>query len=112
MGTHFAGPQKVLSTTCLLVHEMSFLSEVYEVLLGLLHPWVFMGLSASWIPHTIKTLFQNRNFDILFSPTRFQDAWFGNFWGWAGPNVKLSAEAKVIPLLEGRTKGGRILNES
>ncbi|KAH6652975.1 methyltransferase [Truncatella angustata] len=88
---------------------MSFLTHLYEVLSGLLDPWIFMGLSGSWIPQTVTTLIKTRQIDVLLSPSKFQDAWFGNFWGWAGPNVKLGAEKRVIPLLEGRTKGGQIV---
>jgi SAM-dependent methyltransferase len=43
---------------------------------------------------------------VLLSPSRLQDAWFGNFWAWAGPGVKEGGTARVIPLLEGRVSGG------
>jgi hypothetical protein len=92
--------------------KMSPLTDVYEVLWGLVDPWIFMGMSGSWIPQTVMDLVRQRQFGVLISPSRFQDAWFGNFWGYAGPNVKLNAEQRVIPLLDGRTQGGRIVDET
>ncbi|KAI1875196.1 hypothetical protein JX265_004254 [Neoarthrinium moseri] len=85
------------------------MASMSELFWSLIDPWHFMALSASWLPHTVISLLRDRNFRVLLSPSALQDAWFGHFWGWAGPNVKMSAEARVIPLLEGRTSGGQVV---
>ncbi|KAI0134378.1 methyltransferase domain-containing protein [Xylariales sp. AK1849] len=91
---------------------MSLLARLREFFDSLTFPWMFMFMSASWFPSTVLALIRERKYDVLLSPSKLQEAWFGNFWGWAGPNVKLNAEARVIPLLEGRTSGGKILEEA
>ncbi|KAI0017440.1 methyltransferase domain-containing protein [Xylariomycetidae sp. FL0641] len=78
---------------------------------GLLEPWMFLALAASYIPATILTLVQEREFGKLLSFSAFQDAWFGRFWAWAGMNVKNNGEAHVVPLLEGRTHAGAVTAE-
>lgn len=90
---------------------MSLLVQVSELIWGLLGPWIYMAKSGSWLPHTIATLVRRRQFGVLFSPHKLRDAWFSNFWGFAGPNVKLNAEQRVLPLLEGRATGGQIVTE-
>lgn len=85
------------------------LSQAGEVFWGLLDPWVFMAHAAAWLPGTVVRLVRARRFDVLLSPARLRDAWFGAFWQWAGPNIKLNAEKRVLPLLAGRTTGGRII---
>lgn len=85
------------------------LSQAGEVFWGLLDPWLFMAQAAAWLPGTVVRLARARRFGVLLSPARLRDAWFGAFWQWAGPNVKLGAERRVLPLLAGRTAGGRIL---
>lgn len=68
-----------------------------------------MLLSLSYLPRTILTLLLTLNFPVLLSPSRFQAAWFGRFWAHAGPGVRETGEARVIPLLEGRLHDGRIV---
>lgn len=90
-----------------------------------------MGQSASYLPSAVAGLAREGRWSALFlgtlsytSPTwlllplmpsairrgraDFSDAWFGRFWSWAGPQVKSSGEARVVPLLDGRTRGGRV----
>ncbi|KAK6064798.1 methyltransferase domain-containing protein [Seiridium cupressi] len=90
---------------------MAITAQIVEAIWALVDPWFFMGISASWLPYTIKTLVKDGHTGTLFSPSKFQDAWFSNFWGWAGPNIKLRAQERVLPLLEGRVQGGRIVDE-
>jgi SAM-dependent methyltransferase len=70
-----------------------------------------MGHSASWFPTTVAGLFREGKYSVLLSPSQLQYAWFGNFWGWAGPGIREGGGERVIPLLEGRTSGGRIVEE-
>ncbi|KAJ4267729.1 hypothetical protein NW762_003844 [Fusarium torreyae] len=84
------------------------LKELFEALTG---PYLFMGITLRFLPGTILEVIGNRDFRTLFSPTRFKDVWFGNFWAFIGPQVKANAEARVIPLLEGRVHNGRMGEE-
>lgn len=88
-----------------------FITRTLEVLGGFLDPWIFMSKSAYEFPGTVASLVREREYRTLVSPRKLRDAWFGKFWGWVGPNVKLKCEAVVIPLLEGRTSGGKVVDE-
>ncbi|KAI0431127.1 S-adenosyl-L-methionine-dependent methyltransferase [Xylaria sp. FL1042] len=92
----------------------SFTDRTVEAFWGLVNPWLFLQLSASYLPRTIRQLFATHSFFsalhiLFFSPSRFRELWFGNFWAFAGPQVREGAAPKVLPLLDGRTSQGRIL---
>ena len=42
---------------------------------------------------------------------RSQEAWFNDFWGKVGAGMKAGAVDLVLPLLDGRVSGGKILDE-
>ena len=81
-----------------------------DVLQHLISPWLFMSISARRIPYTIRTLISEGRWQTLFSLDGFCDALFGNFWAVVGPQVKSSAEVRVIPLLEGRVHNAEVSN--
>lgn len=83
-----------------------------ELLLFLLDPWLFMFQSLTHLPGTILALLLARDLRTLLSPRRLQSAWFGRFWAAAGPGVRATGEARVVPLLEGRVRHGKILSPS
>ncbi|KAI0406455.1 S-adenosyl-L-methionine-dependent methyltransferase [Xylaria palmicola] len=91
----------------------SFLTRTTEALWGLLDPWLFLGLSASFLPVTIRHVVRTHGLAagarVLLSPSRLREAWFGQFWAVAGPGVREGSEPSVVPLLDGRTSGGRVL---
>ncbi|KAL1407840.1 hypothetical protein Q8F55_007276 [Vanrija albida] len=78
----------------------------------LTEPLLFLSLSLGQLPITIYNLVRTRDWAALTTWSTFQDRWFGNLWDWAGPEVRKMSEARVIPLLQGRVKGGVILPES
>ncbi len=86
------------------------MASLKEVLAALIDPWQFMSLSLSFLPSTVFNLVRTGNFSTLFSPHRLQAAWFSNFWAVAGPGVREAGEKRVVPLLEGRVKGGKIVD--
>lgn len=90
---------------------MSFFKTLNEAFWTLMHPWIFMSISARHIPATIADLVRANAWSSLFSPSAFSEALFGNFWATIGPQVKENAETNVIPLLEGRVSEGRVLEE-
>lgn len=83
-----------------------------KILLFLVDPWVFMLKSLAHLPSTILRLLIAGNFSALLSPSRVQTAWFGSFWSVAGPGVRETGKARVVPLLEGRVKHGKVLPKS
>ncbi|GJJ71079.1 hypothetical protein EMPS_03429 [Entomortierella parvispora] len=74
----------------------------------LLEPWVFMWLSITHIPATVRALVEAKDYGTLFSPSGFREALFGTFWAAYGLNIKEANEERVVALLEGRVKEGRI----
>lgn len=90
---------------------MSILSTLSELFYHLIDPWLFMSISLRYLPTTIIQLITRSQFGTLLSPSAFGEAWFGNFWAFIGPQVKASGERRVIPLLEGRVRGGRVLDD-
>lgn len=70
-----------------------------------------MSISVRYIPSTISSLISQSDYGTLFSPSGFNDAWFGNFWAFIGPQVKTNSEKRVLPLLEGRVSEGQVRDE-
>ncbi|KAK8125599.1 methyltransferase [Apiospora kogelbergensis] len=90
---------------------MALLAQIQEIFLSLINPWQFMYLAASWFPGTVIRLVRDRKFGVLLSPSQLKDIWFSNFWDWFAPRLRLNAGVRVIPLLEGRTTGGLVVEE-
>jgi len=82
---------------------------VLSLLQGLFEPFHFLLFSASYIPSTIAQLVRSGDWGTLFSWSKFSDAWFANFWSYAGPLVRTGAEARVVPLLQGRVRAGIVV---
>lgn len=77
----------------------------------LLDPWMLLASSAYYLPPTILRLAKAGKWSTLFSWNRFQSAWFATFWRWAGPQIGSNAKQIVLPLLQGRTRHGRVLEQ-
>ncbi|KAL7795940.1 S-adenosyl-L-methionine-dependent methyltransferase [Trichoderma ceciliae] len=90
---------------------MGVLATIQDVCMHLIDPWAFMSISLGHLPATIRGLIHTKNYRALFSFTRFREALFGTFWATVGPDVKTNGEKRVIPLLQGRVKGGIIHDE-
>jgi SAM-dependent methyltransferase len=65
-----------------------------------------MALSLTHLPPTLLSLLFPPDLGTLLSWSRLQEAWFGRFWAVVGPQVRTFAEAKVVPLLQGRVTHG------
>lgn len=87
-----------------LTHASSAASmPLLEALNGLMEPLLFIGLSLSYLPSTISQVIRDRR---ILPWDAFQFLWFGNFWRTVGPMVRDGAEARVVPLLQGRVRLG------
>lgn len=84
------------------------MAPLKEIFLFLIDPWLFMLQALAQLPGTILTLLLAGDFKTILSPRRLQSAWFGRFWAVAGPGVRDTGSARVIPLLEGRVHNGKI----
>ncbi|KPM35051.1 hypothetical protein AK830_g11523 [Neonectria ditissima] len=84
------------------------LKDVFERLVG---PWLFMRISLRFWPGTVAQLISSADYRTLLSPSAFGEAWFANFWAFVGPQVKINAEKRVVPLLEGRVHDGQVRDE-
>ncbi|KAI1085190.1 S-adenosyl-L-methionine-dependent methyltransferase [Whalleya microplaca] len=91
----------------------SLLNRTTDALWGLLDPWLFLATSASYLPRTIITLLRARRLDVLLSPRKLQDAWFGAFWDAVSPRMTADdggGAATISALLEGRTSAGALVD--
>jgi SAM-dependent methyltransferase len=78
------------------------------LLLAIIDPWIFLGLSVSHIPATIGRLLRSRDYTTLLSPSSFQSAWFGTFWATVGPRIREGNWDRILALLDGRVRHGTI----
>lgn len=101
----------VASGLAFLIAIMDFFATLKDLLTHLVDPWLFMFSSARHIPSTILTLLRQGRITTVLSPWAFRDVLFGNFWANFGPMVRINAEPRVIPLLEGRVKDGVVQEE-
>jgi hypothetical protein len=77
---------------------------IYEVLEELISPLHLMFLSAIYLPGTLLSLLQRRQFSTIVSPSSFGYAWFARFWSVYGPLMKENSAPKVAPMI-GLAKG-------
>ncbi|KAG8169057.1 hypothetical protein KVR01_001806 [Diaporthe batatas] len=87
------------------------MASLGEIFWFLLDPWLFMSQALLVLPSTILHLVRQGQFTTLFSPSKLQSAWFSTFWATAGPGVRETGEARVIPLLEGHVAKGNVVTE-
>jgi SAM-dependent methyltransferase len=87
------------------------MAPISEIFWFLLDPWLFMSEALMVLPFTIVGLVKQAQFATLFTPSKLQAAWFGDFWATAGPGVRETGEARVIPLLEGYVAGGNVVTK-
>jgi len=71
-----------------------------DILWHLIDPFLFIALSASYLPLTILALIRTQQFSTLASPARFKDAWFARFWGEVGPQTRENALPRVGPMIK------------
>lgn len=90
---------------------MAILATAKDFVERVLGPWLFMSFSVALMPKTILQLICAGKFRALFSFSELSSANFGNFWAIVGPTVKSEFKPNVIPLLEGRVRGGAIHDE-
>lgn len=86
-------------------------ATLQDLVNNLVDPWLFMRIALRFWPGTVSQLLSKSDYHTLLSPSEFGEVWFGNFWAFVGPQVKASAERRVVPLLEGRVHDGEVCNE-
>jgi hypothetical protein len=73
--------------------------SAYEVVEELVHPLQLMLLSASYLPGTLFSLLQSRQFTTVLSLSSLKYAWFARFWSAYGPLMKEGSGPRVAPLI-------------
>jgi len=90
---------------------MPTLQEVKQTLFPLVHPWILMSQSLSFLPTTVFRLLRAGDLRTLTSWPRFRAAWFGIFWAWIASRPTSVSVTFVAPLLQGRVRDGVIQRE-
>ncbi|PQE23403.1 methyltransferase domain-containing protein [Rutstroemia sp. NJR-2017a WRK4] len=72
---------------------------IQDVLMHMWFPVQFMAISVSFFPGAILSLLAS-NPAALMSTSRIKDAWFANFWGKVGPEVRKTASVNAGPLIQ------------
>ncbi|KAF9880728.1 hypothetical protein CkaCkLH20_01770 [Colletotrichum karsti] len=91
---------------------MLSLSESVDLFWGLVGPWTFLWNAFTFLPGTIIRLVRAGDYGRLLSLSRFRDAWFGAFWGWWGPKIRVGNGDRMVALLEGRVSNARVVEEA
>ncbi|GAM86324.1 hypothetical protein ANO11243_043380 [Dothideomycetidae sp. 11243] len=73
--------------------------------LQLLDPFLWISISLFFFPLALTNLILTFQFRKLLSWHALQHAWFGRFWAWMGPQVRLGAAPHVDPLVTASAKG-------
>ncbi|KAK7404163.1 hypothetical protein QQX98_010067 [Neonectria punicea] len=81
------------------------------MLVRLIRPWMLMSISAWYFFTTSLGLLASGDFRTLTSWPAFHETWFARFWAHIAPGVKANADQKVLALLEGRVRDGRIYED-
>lgn len=90
---------------------LSFLGPYFELAAQLVMPWLFMGYAALHIPRAIYDTVRNGQWSNFSSPYNFSDAIFATFWTTIGPQIKQDCLPTTLPLLQGRMKNGRVVDD-
>ncbi|KAF1358593.1 S-adenosyl-L-methionine-dependent methyltransferase [Lizonia empirigonia] len=70
-----------------------------------------MLVACSYLPSTIRHLYNTNGLSSIFSWGKLQSAWFSEFWAWAGPRIREANGPRITALLEGRVTGGQLVDE-
>jgi hypothetical protein len=73
--------------------------SAFGVLQELITPLRLLFLSAIYLPGTLLSLLQTRQFSALLSPSRIKDVWFARFWSVYGSVMKEFIAPIVAPML-------------
>lgn len=90
---------------------MGVMDSVVKFIMPLVGPWIFIGMAVSHIPQAFITIVSSGEYSKLFSPSAFLAVMFGKFWATVGPEIKEDFKPRVVPVLEGRVRDGKVVDE-
>lgn len=90
---------------------MAVSDQVFNFVMNMIGPWMFIYTNVSHFPEAVKTIIASGEYSKLFSPSEFLAVMFGKFWAAVGPSLKEDFSPRVVPVLEGRVRDGRIVEE-
>lgn len=85
------------------------MSSLFDLLYGLLEPWLLLSLAAGYLPKTIVGIVKRGAWATFGNWSAFSSEWFAVVWTVGGPMVRAGAESKVVPLLQGRVRAGAVV---
>ncbi|KAJ6789071.1 hypothetical protein PWT90_00373 [Aphanocladium album] len=90
---------------------MGFKENAGDFAMKMIGPWIFICVSVAHFPKAFKNIISSGQYSKLFSPSEFLAVAFGLFWATVGPEIKEDFKPRVIPVLEGRVRDGKIVDE-
>ncbi len=90
---------------------MGLKEDVGNFAMKMIGPWIFIGMAVAHFPPAFASIVSSGQYSKLFSPSEFLAVSFGKFWGTVGPNIKEDFKPRVIPVLDGRARDGKIVAE-
>ncbi|TQV95012.1 Methyltransferase type 11 [Cordyceps javanica] len=90
---------------------MGLREDVGDFAMKMIGPWMFVGMAVAHFPQTFASIVASGQYSKLFSPSEFLAVNFGKFWGTVGPNIREDFKPRVIPVLQGRVRDGKIVEE-
>ncbi|KAM3475953.1 hypothetical protein MY8738_007184 [Beauveria namnaoensis] len=99
-----SAPKPVLPT-------MGLKEDVGNFAMAMIGPWIFIGMAVAHFPQAFMSIVSSGQYSKLLSPSEFLAVAFGQFWGTVGPEIKEDFKPRVVPVLEGRVRDGKIVQE-
>lgn len=90
---------------------MGLKKDVGEFAMKMIGPWMFISVSVSHFPQAFYSIIASGQYWKLFVPSAFLDVSFGKFWATVAPSIREDFGERVVPVLEGRVKDGKIVEE-
>ncbi|EGX95597.1 Methyltransferase type 11 [Cordyceps militaris CM01] len=90
---------------------MGLKEDVGDFAMKMIGPWIFIGMAVAHFPQAISSLVSSGQYAKLLSPSEILAVAFGLFWGTVGPTIKEDFKPRVVPVLQGRVRDGKIVDE-
>ncbi|OAA71010.1 Methyltransferase type 11 [Akanthomyces lecanii RCEF 1005] len=90
---------------------MGLKEDVGNFAMKMIGPWMFIGMAVAHFPQAFTSIVSSGQYSKLFFPSEFLAVAFGKFWATVGPNIKEDFKPRVVPVLEGRVRDGKVVEE-
>ncbi|OAA63027.1 Methyltransferase type 11 [Cordyceps fumosorosea ARSEF 2679] len=90
---------------------MGLAADAGDFAMKMIGPWIFIATAVAHFPQAFLSILSSGQYAKLLSPSEFLAEAFGRFWGTVGPSIKEDFKPRVVPVLQGRVRDGRIVDE-